>query len=211
MRDRLMRRSAIQASAMLTLAASLTLALAVPAEAVSRASAVPISATTTDLAPPSSPPARQETPQTAPAAQSAEDVVRTLYKMVSFDAGKNVDWEHVKALFIPEAVIVLRASRTSMNVLNRNTFVDDFLKFISDAKLEDQAFEETIVAIKTQETGEVARATVHYAARIPSRDRPAQHGIDVFLLMKVDGRWRIVSIVNEIVRPGVDVPEEIRK
>jgi hypothetical protein len=149
--------------------------------------------------------------QAAPAVESAEDVVRTLYKMVSFNAGKNVDWEHVKALFIPEAVIVLRASRTSMNVLNRNTFVDDFLKFISDAKLEDQAFEETIVAIKTQETGDVARATVHYAARIPSRDRPAQQGIDVFLLMKADGRWRIVSIVNEIVRPGVDVPEEIRK
>jgi hypothetical protein len=141
----------------------------------------------------------------------AEDAVRALYRMVTFEAGKNVDWEQVKALFIPEAVIVLRASRTSMNVLNRNTFVDDFVRFIREAKLEDQAFEETIVAIKTQETGDVARSTVHYAARILSRDRPAQHGIDVFLLMKADGRWRIVSIVNEIVRPGVEVPEEIRK
>jgi len=152
----------------------------------------------------------------APAGQaaragSAEDVVRSLYRMVTFDAGKNVDWEQVKALFIPEAVIVLRASRTSMNVLNRNTFVDDFVRFIREAKLEDLAFEETIVAMKTVETGDVARSTVHYAARIPSRDRPAQHGIDVFLLMKTDGRWRIVSIVNEIVRPGVDVPEELRK
>jgi hypothetical protein len=148
--------------------------------------------------------------QTAPAG-SAEDAVRALYRMVTFEAGKNVDWEQVKALFIPEAVIVLRASRTSMNVLNRNTFVDDFVRFIRDAKLEDQAFEETIVAMKTVETGDVARSTVHYTARIPSRDRPPQHGIDVFLLMKSDGRWRIVSIVNEIVRPGVEVPEEIRK
>ena len=144
-------------------------------------------------------------------AGSAEDVVRALYRMVTFEAGKNVDWEQVKALFIPEAVIVLRASRTSMNVLNRNTFVDDFVRFIREAKLEDQAFEETIVAMKTVETGDVARSTVHYTARIPSRERPPQHGIDVFLLMKTDGRWRIVSIVNEIVRPGVEVPEEIRK
>lgn len=160
--------------------------------------------------------AAQAAPPAAQAAQAvpaggAEEVVRSLYRMVTFDAGKNVDWEQVKALFIPEAVIVLRASRTSMNVLNRNTFVDDFVRFIRDAKLEDQAFEETIVAMKTVETGDVARSTVHYAARIPSRDRPAQHGIDVFLLMKADGRWRIVSIVNEIVRPGVDVPDEIRK
>jgi hypothetical protein len=65
--------------------------------------------------------------------------------------------------------------------------------------------------MKAVETGDVARSTVHYAARIPSLDRPAQHGIDVFTLMKADGRWRIVSIVNEIVRPGVEVPEEIRK
>ena len=160
-----------------------------------------------------SPAAQQAAPPAAQAASAgtAEDVVRTLYRMVSFDAGKNVDWEQVKALFIPEAVIVLRASRASMNVLNRNTFVDDFVRFIRDAKLEDQAFEETIVAIKTQETGDVARSTVHYTARIPSRDRPAQHGIDVFLLMKADNQWRIVSIVNEIVRPGVDVPDEIRK
>jgi hypothetical protein len=160
-----------------------------------------------------SPAAQQAAPPAAQAAQagSAEDVVRALYRMVTFEAGKHVDWEQVKALFIPEAVIVLRASRTSMSVLNRNAFVDDFVRFIREAKLEDQAFEETIVAIKTQETGEVARSTVHYAARIPSRERPAQHGIDVFLLMKTDGTWRIVSIVNEIVRPGVEVPEEIRK
>lgn len=160
-----------------------------------------------------SPAAQQAAPPAAQAdpAGTAEDVVRDLYRMVTFEAGKDVDWERVTALFIPEAVIVLRASRTSMNVFNRNTFVDDFVRFIREAKLENQAFEETIVAIKTQETGDVARSTVHYAARIPSRGRPAQHGIDVVLLMKADGRWRIVSIVNEIVRPGVEVPEEIRK
>ena len=71
--------------------------------------------------------------------------------------------------------------------------------------------DETIVAMKIVETGDVARAAVHYTARIPSLERPAQHGIDVFLLMRADGRWRIVSIVNEIVRPGIEVPEEIRR
>ncbi len=144
-------------------------------------------------------------------ATGAEDVVKTLYRRVSFEAGKNVDWVPVKAMFIPEAVIVLRTSRTAMTVFDRDGFVRDFVRFIAEAKLDDRAFEETILAIKTQETGEVARATVHYAARIPSLDRPAQQGIDVFLLMKKDGAWRIVSIVNEIVRPGVPVPDELRK
>jgi CubicO group peptidase (beta-lactamase class C family) len=141
----------------------------------------------------------------------AEDVVRALYRRVSFEAGRNVDWEQVKALFVPEAVIVLRTSRTAMTVFDRDGFVKDFLRFIADAKLEDRAFEETILAIRTEETGEVARATVRYAARIPSDGRPAQEGVDVFLLMKRDGSWRIVSIVNEIVRPGVPVPDEVRR
>jgi len=144
-------------------------------------------------------------------ATGAEDVVKALYRRVSFEAGKNVDWDQVKAMFIPEAVIVLRTSRAAMTVFDRDGFVRDFVRFITEAKLENRAFEETILAIKTQETGEVARATVHYAARIPSAGQPAQQGVDVFLLMKKDGAWRIVSIVNEIVRPGVPVPEEVRK
>jgi len=147
----------------------------------------------------------------APAATGAEDVVKALYRRVSFEAGKNVDWDEVKAMFIPEAVIVLRTSRTAMTVFDRDGFVRDFVRFITESKLEDRAFEETILAIKTQETGEVARSTVHYAARIPSAGRPPQQGIDVFLLMKKDGAWRIVSIVNEIVRPGVPVPDELRR
>jgi hypothetical protein len=161
--------------------------------------------------------ARQDSAQAAqpaspaPAAGPAEDVVRALYARVTFDAGKNVDWEQVKALFIPEAVIVLRASRTSMKVLDLDGFVADFVSFIKQAKLEERAFEEKVVSVKTQEYGEVARSLVHYAARIPSNTRPAQDGIDVFLLMKKDGAWRIVSIVNEIVRPGVPIPEELRK
>jgi hypothetical protein len=156
------------------------------------------------------PPAAPPQVPVAPAI-GAEDVVKALYRRVSFEAGKNVDWDQVKAMFIPEAVIVLRTSRTAMTVFNRDGFVRDFVRFITEAKLEDRAFEETILAIKTQETGEVARATVHYAARIPSAGQPAQQGIDVFLLMKKDGAWRIVSIVNEIVGPGVPVPEEVRK
>lgn len=140
----------------------------------------------------------------------AEAVVRELYGHVTFSAGKNVDWEKVKALFIPEAVIVLRTSRTDMTVFDRDGFVADFVKFIGQAKLEDQAFEEVIVGMRTQESGDMARAIVHYAARIPAAGRSAQHGIDAFLLMKKEGAWRIVSVVNEVVRPGVAVPDDIK-
>jgi len=141
----------------------------------------------------------------------AEDVVRALYRRVSFEAGRKVNWDDIKAMFIPEAVIVLRSSRTKMTVYSPDGFVREFVRFVTESKLEDRAFEESIVAVKTQEIGDMARSIVHYTARIPSEPRRAEHGIDVFLLMKKDDAWRIVSLVNEVVRPGVPVPEELRK
>jgi len=154
--------------------------------------------------------AAQARPQPAAVSSGgAEEVVRALYRHVTFVRGRDVRWDDVKALFIPEAVIVLRSSRTSMTVYNPDGFVREFVKFVTDSKLEDRAFEESIVAIKTQEIGDVARAIVHYAARIPSEPRRPEQGIDVFLLMKKEGAWRIVSLVNELVRPGVPVPEEL--
>ena len=145
-----------------------------------------------------------------PAAR-AEDVVRALYQGVSFDAGKKVDWDHVKGMFVPPAVIVLRTSRTAMTTFDRDGFVADFVRFIDESKLHDRGFRETILAVRTVETGDVARATVHYSAQVPGDTRPPQQGIDLFLLVKQDGGWRIVSVVNEIVRPGVPVPEELRR
>ncbi|MBZ5497039.1 MAG: methyltransferase domain-containing protein [Acidobacteriia bacterium] len=149
--------------------------------------------------------------QIATTLNTAEGVVAQLYRLVSFRAGKEVDWELVKDLFIPEAVIVLRASRTATSVFNRAGFVADFAAFIKSAKLEEQAFEERILASRTQVMGDVARSLVLYAADIPADSRPPQQGLDSFLLMKKDGQWRIVSIVNELVGPGVPVPEELRK
>jgi hypothetical protein len=147
----------------------------------------------------------------AQAPDTPEAVIRALYQRVSFEAGSKVDWAPVKALFIPEAVIVLRTSRTAMSVFSLDAFIQDFQNFIKDAKLEDRAFTETVVALTVQQIGDVARASVHYQVSMPSDKRPPQDGVDVFLLMKRDGAWKIVSLVNEVVRPGVPVPDDLKK
>ena len=43
---------------------------------------------------------------------SAEGVVEELYELVTFQAGTTPDWDVVRSLFLPEAVVVLRTSRT---------------------------------------------------------------------------------------------------
>lgn len=39
---------------------------------------------------------------------TAEEVITKLYNLVTFDAGTTPDWDKVRALFLPEVVIVLR-------------------------------------------------------------------------------------------------------
>ena len=141
---------------------------------------------------------------------TAEGVVKELYDLVTFEAGSTPDWEQVKALFIDKAIVVLRTSREDSTVFTLQGFVDDFVSFIERAKVIETGFKEEIKRMKTMVFGDIATVLVLYEASIPGRKRPPQQGVDSFSLIKKDGSWKIVSIINEIPTPNRPVPEELR-
>ncbi|MCA9734313.1 MAG: hypothetical protein H6696_03880 [Deferribacteres bacterium] len=141
----------------------------------------------------------------------AEAVVRELYKLVTFNAGQTPDWQLVKSLFIDDAVIVLRTSRTGHSVFSREAFVHDFQDFILRARVDTTGFTEAIIPIKTFETGDIAQSFVVYEASIPGRNRAPQRGLDEFHLIRQDSTWRIVSIINEIPTQARPLPEGFTK
>jgi hypothetical protein len=141
---------------------------------------------------------------------TAEDVVKKLYGLVTFDAGSTPDWDRVKSLFIERGVIVLRTSRTETTVFSVQGFVDDFVNFIERAQVIKTGFKEEIKRMKSMVFGDIATVLVLYEASISGRARPPQQGVDSFSLIKKDGRWQIVSIVNEIPTPKRPIPEELR-
>ena len=59
--------------------------------------------------------------------------------------------------------------------------------------------------------GDVVHCFVLYGASTPNNPNPPQRGVDSFQLMKRNGRWWIVSVINEIPRPGVPIPEELQE
>jgi len=77
--------------------------------------------------------------------------------------------------------------------------------------MDKTGFQEKIVQTKMTVIGDVAHCYVLYEASIPNAPRPPQRGVDSFQLMKKDGGWRIVSIINEIPRPGVPIPVELQE
>jgi hypothetical protein len=132
-----------------------------------------------------------------------------LYDLVTFDAGETPDWDRVRDLFLAEAVIVLRTTRTETTVFTVEGFVADFVQFIERANVVQTGFSEKIVRMKPWVFKDMAHALVLYEASIPGSGRPAQLGIDSFALIRKDGRWWIAAITNDIPDPNNPVPPEL--
>lgn len=142
-------------------------------------------------------------------AESAEDVVRLLYSMVSWEPGKPPDWEDVKKLFVDNTVIVLRTGRETMQSIDREGFVDLFLQDIEKYNLDERGFNEKIVALNGREFGNIAHFFVVYEVSVPGDQRPPMRGLDSFQLWKQEGGWKILSIANEIPMAGNPIPEDL--
>jgi len=141
---------------------------------------------------------------------TAEGLVRDIYSAVSFEPANPPDWDRVRSMFLPEAVVVLRTTRDSSSIFTVDGFVNDFVTFIENSPAKDMGFTEKVVKIKPMVFKDIAAVMVLYEASIPGRGRPPQKGVDCFHLMKRNGRWWIVSVVNDVPFPGQALPSELQ-
>ena len=152
----------------------------------------------------------QEPPPGKKPFPTAEGLVAELYESVTFEAGSTPDWDHVRSMFIDEAVIVLRTSRQSTTVFSVEGFVADFVKFIERADAGRTGFSERIIRTRPMVFGDMAHVLVLYEASVPGSLRPPQQGVDSFSLIRKQGRWWIAAVTNEIPTPDRPVPLELR-
>ena len=153
-----------------------------------------------------------------PSPRPVGGVVAGLYTLVSAPGGQMPDWDGVRALFLKEAVIVLRTSRTAMTTFSLDGFIQDFVDFYerpfrrgeATAIPKDSGFTEKVVRMKVWEYGDTAHVLVLYEARITGFTMPPQQGIDSWLLVRQGGLWLIAAVTNEIVTPDRPVPPELR-
>jgi len=140
-----------------------------------------------------------------------EAIVRGLYAAVSIEPGKKHDWKYVRSFFAPRAVLAVRKTPTTMEIIDVDEFVKWFVDDVERFKMEANGFEESIEKLKLIEFGDMAHCLVVYKARLKTPpDRPGQLGLDSFHLLKKDGRWWIVSIANDVVTAQRPLPKEVR-
>ncbi len=141
-----------------------------------------------------------------------ESLVRGLYDSVTFEPGTLPDWDYVQSFFIPEAIFGVRKSRTLMDVLDLDGFVDWWLEDIENHKLLEKGLEESVEKMKMTVYGNIAQCFVVYKVRLLTpADAPGQLGLDSFALMKKGGRWWIVSITNDVIDPQNPLPDFLRQ
>jgi hypothetical protein len=145
-------------------------------------------------------------PQASAQSGSAEDVVADLYALVTFEPGEVADWDAVRALFLPQATVVLRTGPEEMSVFSLEGFVDDFVSFIERANVIETGFTERILCMRSMTFGDIAHVGVLFDSHIPGSGRPPNPGIDFFDLIRLDGEWRIVSVINDRPAPGRPLP-----
>ncbi|HEX6791531.1 MAG TPA: hypothetical protein VF247_09495 [Candidatus Krumholzibacteria bacterium] len=149
----------------------------------------------------------------APAAdplQSPEGVVRELYRLVCVPAGGDTDWNAVRALFIPEAVIVLRVSKDASSTFTLQGWIDDFIAFNTKAKSSERGFEEKIVRMSPMVFRDIAHVLVLYEARMLDWTRPASQGVDSIELIRKGDRWWIAAITNDLPNEEHPVPAALK-
>jgi hypothetical protein len=153
-----------------------------------------------------------------PVPPAAGDVIAGLYPLVSATGGTAPDWDKVRALFLKDAVIVLRTSRTTMTPFTLEGFIKDFVDFYerpfrrgeNTVVPRDSGFTEKVLKMKVWEFGDMAHVLVLYEAMITGFPAAPQQGVDSWLLVRRDGRWLIAGATNELVTAARPVPPELR-
>lgn len=137
---------------------------------------------------------------------SPEAAVRALYERVTWKGGETADWAKVREVFRPEAVFALRLDRGELRMLDLDGFIDEFVKFAELDAVKKHGFQEKILKLKATQYGDIANVYVLYEASLPGHPMTPQQGIDICNLVKRDGKWSILSIVNEAIAKDTPLP-----
>jgi len=140
-------------------------------------------------------------------AEEAIVMVTQIYTEVSGTGEEAVDWDRVRSFFTEDAVIVLRSSRETTTRFTVEEFIQDFKTFYQSPRVGESGFMEEVLQLESEVYFDMAFVAVLYASKILDSERPAQKGIDFWLLTRQNDAWKAVSVTNEIVPSDGKLPK----
>jgi hypothetical protein len=149
-----------------------------------------------------------EAPPTADVA-TIQGVVDALYRAVSFAPGGEPDWQLLRFLVLPDAVLAQPVQGgDQVELLTVEAYISRFQMALGQSTLRTTGFHETVTRVSTTSFGRTAHCHVVFEARTdPAAAEPLGRGVDSIQLVRTGGRWWIAAIATELERPGQPIPE----
>ena len=140
---------------------------------------------------------------------TVEGVVEALYRSVSFEAGGAPDWQLLRSLMLPGAVLAqpVRGGE-EVELLTVDEFIDRFTRELEGSPLQGSGFRETIARTEITRFGRTAHSRVVFESRTDGSSATSLgRGVESIQLVLTGGRWWIASIATELEQPGQPIPE----
>lgn len=143
---------------------------------------------------------------------SIDAIIKTVYAVISGDAGKKRDWERFRSLFHPDARLIPASKSAQANLLEARAFSPDEFIAQSSPFMEKEGFFESEIARRTDAYANIAQVFSTYQSLRKADDKkPFARGINSFQLFNDGKRWWILTIYWQNETPAAPLPKEYLK
>lgn len=136
-------------------------------------------------------------------------VVDALYGSLSFDPGGGADWDRLRKLFLPGALIVppLEKAQGVLGPIDIETYISRMRPNMEAPAIAEAGIHELDAARNVVEFGDLAHVLSSTETVIgPEDGEPVARGINSVQLARSGGRWWIVSFLWDTERPDNPLP-----
>lgn len=158
--------------------------------------------------------ARAQDPAAPPAAPEADPadvasidaILLALYDVISGEAGEARDWDRMRSLFVPGALLVPAMPRPDGTAPVRALSLEDWIEGASGFFAQNPFYERE-TGRTLERFGNVANAMSTYGSYREPDGEPFARGINSITLVSDGTRWYVVSIAWDVDREGNPLPE----
>ncbi len=143
---------------------------------------------------------------------SIDAIMKSVYDVISGEAGKKRDWDRFRTLFHKDARMIPSGKNPTTGVVGaRALSPEDYVKR-NEPFFEKEGFHEREIARRTDVYGNIAQVFSTYAAYKKADDKqPFMRGINSFQLLNDGKRWWVVTIYWQAETPENPLPKEYLK
>jgi hypothetical protein len=141
---------------------------------------------------------------TVPDDSAITKAVHDAYAAISFKKGEKPRYSEIKNYFIPQAQLINYRTDTAQ-VTDLNQFVDLYKQFV-DGNHISLFYEEELFG-RTEQFGRVAHRVSTYKTYLNRLDTAEERGVNSFQLIKTKEGWRVSSIIWDVEKPTLKIPD----